>query len=132
MTLPRTLPARLDIAWTFAASARRSGAGYETGALRVECTWIPGVDVAACECTVECAASRDRVALPGPATVSVRRDRDWTHVDVRTPDAMVASASFERGRLAYCRSDVPGIAGIAGGTHDPPTGILELYEHAAR
>jgi hypothetical protein len=43
----------------------------------------------------------------------------------------LASASFERGRLAYCRSDVPGIVGIHGGSHDPPTGILELYEQSA-
>lgn len=128
MTSVRALPARLDLAWTFAASARRANAGYETAALRVECTWVPGSDAVECECTMECASSRDRVALPGPATVSVRREGAWTHVDIAAPGTTLASASFERGRLAYCRSDVPGIVGIHGGSHDPPTGILELYE----
>lgn len=131
MTPVRALPARLDLAWTFAAAARNAGAGYETAALRVECTWIPGIASGTCECTLESANARDRVQLPGPVTVSVERAVEWTHVEVRAPGALLASASFERGRLAYCRSDVPGIVGIHGGSHDPPTGILELYEQPA-
>ncbi|MFM8872832.1 MAG: hypothetical protein ACKOJI_05685, partial [Phycisphaerales bacterium] len=37
----------------------------------------------------------------------------------------------DRGRLAYCTSAVPGLAGLRGGTYDPPTAILELYQRVA-
>jgi hypothetical protein len=40
-----------------------------------------------------------RVALPGPATVSVRRDGAWTHVDVAAPGTTLGgrSSGFEVG-----------------------------------
>jgi hypothetical protein len=63
--------------------------------------------------------------------MAVRTRGLWVHLELSAGADVLLRASFERGRLAYCTSAVPGLAGLRGGTYDPPTGILELYQRAA-
>ena len=129
-------PARLDVAWTFASSALEGPQGWSTSALRLECSWEADVPAgtparARCVATVERAGRRTDVELPAGVDVVLDERGPWTHVDVRIGEEALVSASFQRGRLAYCLSSLPRRAGLGGGTHDPPTGILELYRRAA-
>ena len=74
---------------------------------------------------------RAHLPLPSHARIDVRTHGLWAHLELAAAGAVVLRASFERGRLAYCTSAVPGLAGLRGGTYDPPTAILELYQRVA-
>jgi hypothetical protein len=128
----RVPAARVELAWTASASALGAGAGYASAALRLEVEWDAADPAgrAAVRASVDRAGALREVALPAEAEVRVLRRGPWTHVEVMAaaPGRPLLSACFRAGRLAYCSSDAPRAAGLAGGTYDAPTGILELYD----
>lgn len=125
---------RIEVAWTVSARAARGQHGFATAVLRMECDWPASDSGAAAPARVAAAvvvAAHERaVPLPPAPTVRVTRTPCWTHVDIRANGTVLASASFERGRLAYCTGTVVELAGLAGGTYDAPTAILECYAAA--
>jgi len=132
---PRASVARIEIAWTVSAGALEGKSCYASAALHLECEWPATGPQAHASCTavIDRAGVRMPVTLDGPITVQVDRRGRWTHVTLRpvgtassTPAVLLAS--FELGRMAYCTSSVPALAGLPGASYDPPTGILELYE----
>lgn len=120
---------RLELAWTLSASALASGAGYSSAVLHLVCEWDgpSGMGHAACSASVVRGAATRDVELPGPASVEVTGRGRWRHVTVRCAGRTLLAASFEGGRLVYCTSEAPVLAGLRGGTYDAPTGLLELY-----
>ena len=127
----RMPPARLEVAWTASARALDASAGYASAALRVEIEWDPADSSGRGAVRASLDRSGRVAAVSRPAAVEVRAVRRgaWTHVEVAEPGSLgtVLVASFRDGRLCYCASEAPRAAGLAGGTYDPPTGILELY-----
>lgn len=137
MTTVRPFEAgRMEIAWTVSASAACGRHGFSTAVLRLECDWdasASGAPAAARGTAGVTAAAQARaVVLPAPMTARVVRTSEWVHVELQAGSAALASASFERGRLAYCTGTLVAVAGLAGGTYDAPTAILECYEAAPR
>jgi len=124
-------PARLDVAWNVAASACGAGQRFASAVLRFEAEWREGVPEARCRATLDRAGNVSPVQLPDPVSVHVSGSAAWVHLELRAGPDVLLRASFERGKLAYCTSTLPGLAGLAGGTYDPPTAILELYRLAA-
>lgn len=125
------MPARLEIAWTVSLSALDASAGYASAVLHLACAWEPTVaGPASCDAVLVRAGTRTAVPLGADLRMEVDRRGRWTHVDLRAGAGIVLRASFESGRLAYCTSTVPEAAGLRGGSYDPPTGILELYDRA--
>ncbi|MFO0962802.1 MAG: hypothetical protein U0625_07825 [Phycisphaerales bacterium] len=128
----RTMPGRLEIAWTVSARAIGAGAGYGSGVLHLECTWDAGggsAPRAACvRATLDCAGQRRPVELPEPCEIAVERRGDWTHLRIAASSQPLLQASFDHGTLVYCVGAVAATAGLPGGTYDAPTGILELYD----
>ena len=125
---------RVEVAWNASAPRTAGPARYASAALRLEVSW-PGGDgrcPAACSASLDAAGTVAQVALPTVAWASVSRHGNWVHVQARTDDgAMLLEASFERDRLAYCRSCVPEHAGLRGGSYESPTAILESYGNGA-
>ena len=123
---------RVEFAWTVSARAARGQHGFATAVLRVECEWgtsTSGSAVPARAAAMLVAAAHERsVDLPAPVTAQLTRAGGWVHVTIQAGDAPLATASFERGRLAYCTGTAVELAGLAGGTYDAPTAILECYE----
>ncbi len=133
MTATRAFEAgRMEVAWTVSASAACGRHGFSTAVLRLECDWeasTSGAPAAArAKASVIAAAQGRAVALPMPVAARVERDGTWVHVEVTAGGNPAVHASFERGRLAYCTGTVVATAGLAGGTYDAPTAILECYE----
>jgi hypothetical protein len=134
-TTPRAALARIEIAWTVSAGVLQGKHCYASAALHLECEWSVATagTHATCTAIVDRAGVRTPVAITAPIAVDVQRRGRWTHVSLRPADAAAGSpalllASFELGRMAYCTSSVPALAGLPGASYDPPTGILELYE----
>lgn len=132
---PRAALARIEIAWTVSAGALQDESCYASAALHLECEWPAAGPQAYASCTavIDRAGARIPVALGERVVVDVDRRGRWTHVALRPEDAdssgpALLLASFELGRMAYCTSSVPALAGLPGASYDPPTGILELYE----
>ena len=132
---PRMALARVEIAWTASAGVLQGKSCYASAALHLECEWPAAAahPQATCTATIDHAGVRTPVAITAPIAVDVQRRGRWTHVSLRPVDAAVGSpalllASFELGRMAYCTSSVPALAGLPGASYDPPTGILELYD----
>ena len=132
---PRMALARVEIAWTASAGVLQGKSCYASAALHLECEWPAAAahPHATCTATIDHAGVRTPVAITAPIAVDVQRRGRWTHVSLRPVDAAVGSpalllASFELGRMAYCTSSVPALAGLPGASYDPPTGILELYD----
>ena len=120
--------ARLELAWTLSAAAVDGGAGYSSAVLHMVCEWDPSrPDAAACTASVVRAAMRRDIDLPAPAAATVTGGARWRHVTIRAGRRVLLTASFEGGRLVYCTSELPAIAGLRGGTYDAPTGLLEFY-----
>ena len=123
--------ARMEIAWTVSAGALGGGRSYSSAVLHLTCSWDPANPdrAARCSATLRQAGEERTVRLPGALVAEVAASGAWLHLSVgeagRRP---VVTASFEHGRLVYCTSTVPEEAGLAGGTYDAPTGILELYD----
>ena len=121
--------ARLEVAWTVSAAALRDGAGYGSAVLHLECEWAPdGTQPAMVRACVLRGAERRELPLLQPVLLEVTGRGRWVHLRASSSGGFVLHASFESGRLAYCTSNLPSIAGLAGGTYDAPTGLLELYE----
>jgi hypothetical protein len=134
---PRAALARVEIAWTVSASALQGRNCYASAALHLECEWPSdsAQPYASCSAVIDRAGVRTPVAIATPIVVDVLRRGRWTHVTMRlagspSGTATVLLASFELGRMAYCTSSVPALAGLPGGSYDPPTGLLELYDPA--
>ena len=132
---PRTAFARIEIAWTASAGVLQGKSCYARAALHLECEWnaTAAHPHATCTATIDRAGVRTPVAINAPIAVDVQRRGRWTHVSLRAMGAASGSpalllASFELGRMAYCTSSVPALAGLPGASYDPPTGILELYD----
>ena len=132
---PRMALARVEIAWTASAGVLQGKSCYASAALHLECEWPAAAahPHATCTATIDRAGVRTPVAITAPIAVDVQRRGRWTHVSLRPVDAAAGSpalllASFELGRMAYCTSSVPALAGLPGASYDPPTGILELYD----
>jgi hypothetical protein len=123
---------RMEVAWTVSANAACGRHGFATAVLRVECDWAasPSGAPAAARATasVIVAAQTRAVALAAPVAARVERADGWVHVELLAAGVPAVRASFERGRLAYCTGTVVAMAGLAGGTYDAPTAILECYE----
>lgn len=123
---------RVEFAWTVSARAARGQHGFATAVLRLECEWgasTSGSPVPARATAMLAAAAHQRsVDLPAPVTVQLTRAASWVHVTIQAGNAPLATASFERGRLAYCTGTAVQLAGLPGGTYDAPTAILECYE----
>ena len=49
------------------------------------------------------------------------RAHGWTHIEVQGTDTPNVSMSLHEGTLRYIRSDFPALAGLPGGTYEPPT-----------
>jgi hypothetical protein len=123
--------ARVEIAWTVSAGALGNDRSYSSAVLHVTCEWDPACP----ECPVRCRASLQQagterpIRIPDELEASVASSSRWTHMTIGVPGRQpIITASFEHGRLVYCTSTLPGDAGLAGGTYDAPTGILELYD----
>ena len=123
--------ARVEIAWTVSAGALGNDRSYASAVLHVTCEWDPDCD----ECLVTCHASLQQagterpIRIPDDLGATVSSSARWTHVSIAARGHRpLIIASFEHGRLVYCTSTLPGDAGLAGGTYDAPTGILELYD----
>ena len=132
---PRMALARVEIAWTASAGVLQGKSCYASAALHLECEWPAAAahPHATCTATIDRAGVRTPVAITAAIAVDVQRRGRWTHVSLRPVGAAVGSpalllASFELGRMAYCTSSVPALAGLPGASYDPPTGILELYD----
>lgn len=120
--------ARLELAWTLSASALAAGGGYSSAVLHVVCEWdASDTGAPACSACVVRGAARREVRLQEPISLTVSGSGRWKHVTVRADGRELLAASFESGRLAYCTSAVPALAGLRGGTYDAPTGLLDLY-----
>jgi hypothetical protein len=124
-------PARLDVAWNAASGALDASRTWASAVVRLECEWDPATGDASCRATLDRAGDVRTVPVPAAARMEVRMHGLWVHLELSAGAEVLLRASFERGRLAYCTSTVPGLAGLRGGTYDPPTGILELYQRAA-
>lgn len=124
-------PARLDVAWNAASGALDASRTWASAVVRLECEWDPATGDATCTASLDRAGDVRAVPVPANARMDVRTRGLWTHLELSAAGSVLLRASFERGRLAYCTSAVPGLAGLRGGTYDPPTGILELYQRAA-
>lgn len=124
-------PARLDVAWNAASGALDGGRSWASAVVRLECEWDTATGEASCRGTVDRAGDVRAVAMPAEARMAVRSRGLWVHLELAAGGDVLLRASFERGRLAYCTSTVPELAGLRGGTYDPPTGILELYQRVA-
>ena len=124
-------PARLDVAWNAASGALDASRTWASAVVRLECEWDPATGDASCRATLDRAGDVRTVPVPTAARMAVRTHGLWVHLELSAGAEVLLRASFERGRLAYCTSAVPGLAGLRGGTYDPPTGILELYQRAA-
>ena len=125
------VPARLDVAWNAASGALDASRTWASAVVRLECEWDPATGEASCRATLDRAGDVRGVPVPATARMEVRTHGLWVHLELSAEGAVLLRASFERGRLAYCTSEVPRLAGLRGGTYDPPTGILELYQRAA-
>ena len=124
-------PARLDVAWNAASGALDGSSSWASAVVRLECEWDPATGEASCRGSVDRAGDVRAVAMPAHARIAVRARGLWVHLELSAGGEVLLRASFERGRLAYCTSSVPRLAGLRGGTYDPPTGILELYQRVA-
>lgn len=124
-------PARLDVAWNAASGALDASRTWASAVVRLECEWDPATGDASCRASLDRAGDVRTVPVPVHARMAVRTRGLWVHLELSAGADVLLRASFERGRLAYCTSAVPGLAGLRGGTYDPPTGILELYQRAA-
>lgn len=126
---------RVEVAWTVSARAAHGRHGFATAALRLHCEWgasASGSPVPArAEALLVAAAHERAIPLPGPVTATVVRAAGWTHLEIGTAGGVLATASFDHGRLAYCTGAIVELAGLAGGTYDAPTAILECYEPAS-
>lgn len=123
--------ARVEIAWTVSAGALGAGRSYASAVLHVTCEWEPNEpgQPARCRASLQQAGTERSVAVPDELDATVSASSRWTHVSIAAPGGPpIVSASFEHGRLVYCTSTLPAEAGLAGGTYDSPTGILELYD----
>jgi hypothetical protein len=126
-------PARLEVTWTASARSLGDPVGYASAALLLELRWDPARrdGMAELVATVNRAGRVAAVRVPRDVEVRVERGRRWTHLGVHGLDGTpLLAASFDGGRLTYCTSAIPAIAGLRGGTYDAPTGILELYGEA--
>lgn len=119
---------RLEIAWTVSRAALEAQAGYASAVLHLSCRWEAGGTAARCEAAIVRGSSRTPVDLGPGAAVELERRGSWTHVRLASAGSEILAASFDSGRLAYCTSELPGRAGLGGGSYDAPTGILELYD----
>ena len=124
-------PARLDVAWNAASGALDASRTWASAVVRLECEWDPATGGASCRATLDRAGDVRTVPVPPAARMAVRTRGLWVHLELSAGAEVLLRASFERGRLAYCTSTVPALAGLRGGSYDPPTGILELYQRAA-
>ena len=124
-------PARLDVAWNAASGALDASRTWASAVVLLECEWDPATGGASCRATLDRAGDVRPVPVPATARMTVRMRGLWVHLELSAGTEVLLRASFERGRLAYCTSMVPGLAGLRGGTYDPPTGILELYQRVA-
>jgi len=124
-------PARLDVAWNAASGALDASRTWASAVVRLECEWDPATGDASCRASLDRAGDVRTVPVPAHARMAVRTRGLWVHLELSAGADVLLRASFERGRLAYCTSTVPSLAGLRGGTYDPPTGILELYQRAA-
>ena len=123
--------ARVEGAWTVSAGALDGTGSYGSAVLHLECQWLRAAADGACTCaaTIDRAGRRTSVPLAAKAAAHAERRGRWTHLHIDTADGTaLLRASFELGRLVYCTSTVPQAARLPGGTYDPPTGILEMYE----
>ena len=126
---PHATTARLEVAWTVSAAALRDGAGYGSAVLHLACEWSrSGTQCTMVRACVLRGAEQRELRLPQPVLLEVIGRGRWVHLRANSNGGFFLHASFESGRLAYCTSDLPRIAGLAGGTYDAPTGLLELYE----
>jgi len=111
------------------AAALRDGAGYGSAVLHLVCEWPRnGTQATMVRACVLRGAEQRELPLSQPVRLEVCGRGRWTHLWAGSGGGFSLRASFESGRLAYCTSDLPRLAGLAGGTYDAPTGLLELYE----
>jgi hypothetical protein len=123
--------ARLDVAWDASSKGLRRHSGYTSAALRFAATWAtsPWAIEVRCEATIDEAGRVTVVGIGEGLRAEVLRRGRWTHVAISDESGSeVLAASFDRGRLAHCRSGIPAAAGFPGGSYDAPTAILELYD----
>ncbi len=123
--------ARVEVAWTVSTGSLGGDRSYSSAVLHVVCAWDADDPsrIVTCEASLRRAGTEREVSLPARMSASTVASGRWTHVTVGPAGGRaILSASFEHGRLVYCTSAVPELAGLAGGTYDAPTGILELYE----
>lgn len=123
--------ARMEIAWTVSVGALGGNRSYSSAVLHVTCEWDPANPeiVARCRATLQQAGTERPIGLPGALFAKAAPSGAWMHLSIGEPGQRpVVTASFEHGRLVYCTSSAPELAGLPGGTYDAPTGILELYE----
>lgn len=124
----------MEVAWNASAPRNAGPASYASAALRLELSWTGGPGRASADCRAALDAAGRVTAVPLPACVGMElvRHGGWTHLLARTDDGTaILQASFEHGRLAFCRSCVPERAGLRGGSYESPTAILESYGDAA-
>lgn len=127
--------AGLEIAWTISTESLDGRQSYNSAVLHIECTWAHDRTQSKRDAAVEFVATIDRagaltrISIPPATRVAVDRNDRWTHIAITGSEgSLLLTASFERGRLAYCTSAAPELASLRGGTYDAPTGILELYD----
>ena len=123
--------ARVEIAWTVSAGALGNDRSYSSAVLHVTCEWDPDCSrrPVSCHASLQQAGTERSIRMPDELEATVASSARWTHVSIGVPGhPPIITASFEHGRLVYCTSTLPGDAGLAGGTYDAPTGILELYD----
>lgn len=132
----------METAWTLSSLAAGSGRCYTSAVLHAEYRWGTPADPAQADgaravpniSARVLAADRVRdVPLPEGCTVRLTPGSHpaWAHVHIALPDgAPLLRATFQNGRLVYATGELLQRAGLAGGTYDQPTGMLEAHGEA--
>lgn len=115
-------PPSIRLCWR--ACGVRSGEANASGGeirLQVEIESCEEIDTGILRAWIE-RDGREEELLP-PTHVDIARvlAHGWTHIEIQSADAPTVSMSLHEGVLRYVRSDFPALAGLPGGTYEPPT-----------
>lgn len=120
-----------ELAWTVAARATDGVASFASAVLHAQGSSVPAgagchAETVALQVQLIAGSRQKAVVIPGPLLSDIRVDARWIHLRITGSAGQIVDAVFESGRLTYCNSTIPELAGLGGATYDPPSGTIDV------